>query len=232
MSSLPKIAAVAILLRLLAGPLAPELALWQPGLQILAASSMVVGSVVAIVQRNLKRLLAWSTIANVGFILVGAASGNPEGAAGTLFYVTVYAVTSLGLFAGIMLAYAETTEHLKGLAHRAPWLATGLAINLFSLAGVPPLAGFMGKLNVFVPAIHAGMVPLVVVGVLASVVACFYSLYLIKLMVFEEPTTAVPLLRRRGLEVVLTVSALINLALGLLPGMLYDALRTVATTVM
>lgn len=225
MSSLPKIAALVLLVRLLAGPLAPLQAFWLPGLQVLAMASMAVGASVALMQKNLKRLLAWSTIANVGFMLVGVLAHSAAGAAGVLFYGFTYALTSLGLFAGILLASAETTDHLKGLFTRAPWLAAGLALNLFSLAGVPPLAGFMAKLNVFAPAVNAGLTPLVVVAVLMSVVACAYSLMLVKTMYFEAPTTAVPLLRRRGLEVVLLVAALVNVVLGLFPGILLQAAR-------
>lgn len=227
MASLPKIAAFALLMRLLAGPFAGFTAQWQMALAVLAGAGMLLGAVVAVVQQNIKRLLAWSTIANVGFMLAGIVAASAQGNAAVLFYVFVYAVTSVGLFAGILLAYAETLPDLKGLATRAPWLAAGLLVNLFSLAGVPPLAGFMAKLDVFMAAVKAGYVGLAVVGVLASVVACFYSLYLIKVMYFEAPATAAPLLNRRGLEVALGLSVLVNVLLGVFPTVLSDVTAAV-----
>lgn len=198
MSALPKLAAFALLVRLLAGPFGGAVgATVGQGLAVMAAASMLVGAPLAIVQTNLKRLLAYSTVANVGFIAVPVVAlagivgpSSVHAAAGVLFYLAVYGVTSLGLFLAIIVGRLETTAQLKGLGQRQPWLAAALGALLFSLAGVPPLGGFMAKMLAFAPAVQAGWGGLVVLAVVASVIAAAYSLWLIKLMYFDAPDTA------------------------------------------
>jgi NADH-quinone oxidoreductase subunit N len=188
MAALPKLAAFVLLVRLLNGPLSGLTDLWQPALSILAILSMLVGAMIAIIQTNLKRLLAWSTIANVGFILTGVVAANVNGHAGILFYLATYGMTQIGLFAvaqELELRQITTVPQLTGFAARNPRVAATLLVLLFSLAGVPPLVGFFAKIGVFGAAVSAGFGPLVVVGVAASVVAAFYSLWLIKLMYFD-----------------------------------------------
>jgi NADH-quinone oxidoreductase subunit N len=189
MASLPKLAATAALVRLLSGAFIPLAATWQPALAVLAAFGMVAGSTLAILQTDLKRLLAWSTIAQVGFLLTGVVANSGAGAHGALFYVTIYGITMLGTFAALMAAGIQTTAQLKGLGGTRPYLAAALLVYLFSLAGIPPLAGFFAKFTVFAAAVAAGYTWLAVVAVVCSAIAAFYSLWLIKLMYFDAAET-------------------------------------------
>lgn len=232
MGALPKIAAFVLLIRLLTGPFDALGSYWQPTLAWLAIASMLVGAVLAIVQSNLKRLLAYSTIANVGFVLVGVVAANPQGASGALLYLAIYGLTTLGLFASLMASGAANVSDLKGLVTRSPYLATTFLVLLFSLAGIPPLAGFMAKLTVFTAAVQAGLVPLAVAGVLASVLALFYSLWLIKVMVFDHsdtltPTPAIP----ASLKLVMVASVVATLALGVFPNLLGNLTLAAATAI-
>lgn len=232
MGSLPKIAAFALLVRLLAGPFQPLAEIWQPTLSWLAVASMLIGGTLAIVQSSLKRLLAFSTIANVGFVLVGVVAGNTTGTSGVLVYMAIYAFTTLGLFATVMASGATTVEDLKGLATRNKYLAATFLILLFSLAGIPPLAGFMAKFGVFAAAVQAGFTGLAVAGVLASVIALFYSLWLIKVMVFDSPTTLTPTPRiPTGLAVVMLVSVMATIILGVFPSIIGTYTLAAATAV-
>ncbi len=232
MGSLPKIAAVALLIRLLAGPFDALASLWQPTLAWLAVASMLVGAVLAIAQTNLKRLLAYSTIANIGFILVGVVAANPQGASGAMLYLAIYAFTTLGLFAALMASGANNVSDLKGLATRNPYLAGTFLLLLFSLAGIPPLAGFMAKFAVFTAAVQAGLMPLAIAGVLSSVLALFYSLWLIKVMIFDHPETltptpAIPL----SLAYIMLLSAMATLILGIFPSLLGNLTLAAATAI-
>lgn len=232
MGSLPKIAAVALLIRLLAGPFDSLESYWQPALGWLAIASMLVGASLAIVQTNLKRLLAYSTIANVGFIMVGIVAANPQGASGALLYLGIYAFTTLGLFAALMASGAQTVNDLKGLATRNKGLAATFLLLLFSLAGIPPLAGFMAKFGVFTAAVQAGLVPLAIAGVLSSVLALFYSLWLIKVMVFDTPDTLTPTPKiPQGLNIVMYVSVIATLILGIFPSVLGNLTLAAATAI-
>lgn len=224
MASLPKLAAAVVLVRLLYGPMAGLVGVWQPALAGLAILSMFGGAVLAVVQGNLKRLLAYSTIANIGFVLVGVMAGSPAGASAVLFYLFVYGLLQIGLFAVVLeLEQAGLTRvaDLAGLARRNARLAVVLPALLFSLAGVPPLAGFFAKVGVFAAAVGAGFTPVVVVGVVASVVACFYSLWLIKVMAFDPPADETPVGRFGTLAVVGFVAAVVALAVGLFPNLLW-----------
>ncbi len=224
MGALPKLAASVALIRLLQGPMAGLVHLWQPALAGLAVASMVVGSSIAIMQSNLKRLLAWSTIANVGFIMVGVVAFNAMGNGAVLFYGAVYGLTSLGLFAAVaVLEHNGRTEvaDIAGLGRTHPVLATALAVLLFSLAGVPPLAGFMAKLGVFSAAVEAGQMGVAIAGVLASVIAVFYSLWLIKVMVFDSPAdNARPIHSALLPVVVIGLSVAVAVLLGIFPDVL------------
>lgn len=231
MSALPKLAAFTLLVRLTVGPFMGLHGVWQPALAALAAASMLAGATLAIIQSNLKRLLAFSTIANVGFVLVGVVAANPQGAGGALFYLVVYAITTLGLFAAIIGSGATEVKHLKGLHSRNPQLAAVFALLLFSLAGIPPLAGFMGKFLVFTAVVQAGYTGLAVLGVVASVVALFYSLWLIKVMYFEEPAHTVTVRVPMGLQWVLGFAGAVVIVLGLMPGALSNLTLAAATAI-
>jgi NADH-quinone oxidoreductase subunit N len=244
LAALPKLAAAALLVRLLVGPFHGPVALvLGQGLAVLAVGSMLLGSVLAIVQGNLKRLLAYSTIANVGFALIPvvALAGLPYDAnhlaliaatsSGVLFYLVVYGLTSVGLFAAIMQGNFTQVSDLKGLAKRQPLLATAIGTLLFSLAGIPPLAGFMGKLLAFTPAVQAGWGLLVLVGVIFSVVASAYSLWLVKVMVFDEGTGNGERGSAGGLGWLVGLCAALVLLLGVFPGLLHTLLLAVGTAI-
>lgn len=192
MAVLPKIAAIALIMALLNGPLVGAFEQWQMMFMGLAALTMVVGSLMATVQDNLKRMLAYSSIANVGFMLVGVTTGITFGMASVLAYLVIYAVMTFGIFAIINGLYKRGGKNvskfndLAGLGYTHPKLAICLMILVFSLAGMPPLAGFFAKFYVFTAAVQAGLIPLAVIGVLSSVVAAYYCLRIVKTMYFEE----------------------------------------------
>ena len=231
LAAVPKVAMLVVLVRLLVGPFGQLQEFWQPALMVLAGASMAVGAVLAVVQRNLKRLLAYSTIANAGMLLCGVVVANALGFGGALFYVGVYGLTVLGLFAVIMALKAETVSDLAGLHQRQPWLAAAAAVLLFSLAGIPLFAGFMAKLGVFLPLVQGGFVPLALIGVLASVVASFYSLWLIRQMYFATPTSRTLVLVAPELAVIIGLCATLSVLLGLFPGPLAQWALAAATAV-
>lgn len=187
-----KVAAVVLFVRVLMGPLEPLLEYWRQPVMVLSALSMILGSLAALVQKNIKRLLAYSSIGHVGYILMGVAAGSMQGVEAVLVYVSVYLVMGVGVF-GCVLSMRrdgralEQLEDLSGLARTRPGMALTLLIFMFSLAGIPPLAGFFGKLYVFWAALDQGLVWLAIVGALSSVVAAYYYLRVVKIMYFDEP---------------------------------------------
>ena len=200
----PKAAAVVLMVRVLVGPFAPITAQWQQVIVLIAILSMVLGAFAAINQRNIKRLMAYSSIGNVGYMLVGLAAGTEAGVRGVLVYLAIYLVMTAGTFGCIlcMRVHGQAVneiDNLAGLARTKPLLALVLGVFMFSLAGIPPLAGFFGKLYVFLAAVEAGLYGLAVIGLLASVVAAFYYMRIVKIMYFDEP--AEPLDRVPGREV-------------------------------
>ncbi len=193
----PKVAAVALLVRVSMDALGPAAAAWQPIVIFLALASIVLGAVGAIGQRNIKRLLAYGSINNVGFMLIGLAAQNVAGVAAVLAYLLVYIVTTLGAFLVLLQLrdangrVIEDIGALAGLGERRAGLAAALAVFLFSMAGLPPLFGFWPKFLVFEAAVTAGLVPLAVVGIAASVIGAYYYLAVIKVMYFDEPAAEV-----------------------------------------
>ncbi len=195
LSAAPKIAAFALMMRLLAGGLEDLFGMWQQMLLILAVLSVAAGNIIAIAQHNLKRMLAYSTISHMGFFLFGMASGA-QGYSAALFYVLIYAVMSLGAFGAILcLARAghesDRLDDLKGLSARSPWTAFLLLILMLSMAGIPPTAGFFAKLSVIQALVGAQLVWVAVVAVLLAVIGAFYYLRVIKLMYFDPPADQV-----------------------------------------
>lgn len=231
LAAVPKVAMLVVLVRLLVGPFGQLQEFWQPALMVLAGASLAVGAVLAVVQRNLKRLLAYSTIANAGMLLCGVAAVTPLGFGGALFYVGIYGLTVLGLFAVIMALRAENVSDLAGLHQRQPWLAAAAAVLLFSLAGIPLFAGFMAKLGVFLPLVQAGFVPLALIGVLASVIASFYSLWLIRQMYFAAPTNRTLVLVSPDLAIIIGLCATLSVLLGVFPSPLAQWALAAATAV-
>jgi len=189
----PKVAAMALLLSVMLGPFGHLLAQWQALIEILSIISMVLGSLAAIGQTNIKRLMAYSSIGHMGYALIGLAAGSEAGVQATLIYLGVYVVMSFGVFACIIAmrrrgAAVETIADLAGLSTQNPGYALALAVLMWSMAGIPPLSGFFGKLYVFSAAINAGLDTLAIVGVLTSVIGAFYYLRVIKVMYFESGT--------------------------------------------
>ena len=191
----PKIAAMALLTRFTVQGFEPMSDQWQQVIVFISIASMVFGAFAAIGQRNIKRLMAYSSIAHMGYALVGLAAANSEGVRGVLIYMTVYLMMTLGTFAVILAmrrrdGMVEEIDDLAGLSQTNPVMALFLTVMMLSLAGLPPLAGFIAKYFVFMAAVHAGLWPLAIIGVLASVVGLFYYLRLVKTMWFDEPAEA------------------------------------------
>jgi NADH-quinone oxidoreductase subunit N len=194
LSGAPKVAAMALLTRLVITAFHPVLVDWQQIVVFISIASMVLGSFAAIGQRNFKRLMAYSSIGHMGYALVGLAAGNRTGVSGVMLYMVIYMVMTLGTFACIMAMrrkdgrHVESIDDLAGLSSTNPFMATVLTALMFSLAGIPPLAGFFAKYFVFVAAIEAKLYALAIIGVLASVVGAYYYLRIVKVMWFDEAT--------------------------------------------
>nr|CAD6418338.1 NADH-quinone oxidoreductase subunit NuoN [Rhizobium sp. Q54] len=190
----PKVAAMAILVRVVSEAFMPIVADWQQILVFVSIASMMLGSFAAIGQRNIKRLMAYSSIGHMGFALVGLAAGTETGVSGVILYMLIYMVMTLGTFACIMAMRrkegenVENVDDLAGLAATKPFMAVVLTALMFSMAGIPPLAGFFAKYFVFVAAIEAKLYALAIIGVLTSVVGAYYYLRIVKLMWFDEAT--------------------------------------------
>ena len=188
----PKVAAMAAFTRAMVQPFPAVTADWQQIVVFICIASMVLGAFAAIGQDNIKRLLAYSSIGHMGFALVGLAAGGPDGVRGVVVYMIVYMIMTLGTFACVLAmrrqeGAVETIADLAGLARHDKTMAFVLAMLMFSLAGIPPLAGFFAKYFVFMAAIKAGLVTLAVIGVIASVVSAYYYLRIVKLIYFDEP---------------------------------------------
>ena len=192
LAAAPKIAAMALTIRVVIEAFAPLTADWQQIIVFVSIGSMVLGAFAAIGQNKIKRLMAYSSIGHMGFALVGLAAGTAGGVRGVLIYLTIYIVMTLGTFACILAmerkdGVADDIDDLAGLSRTNPFMATMLTLLMFALAGIPPLAGFFAKYVVFLAAVEAELWPLAVIGVLASVVAAFYYLRIVKVMWFDEP---------------------------------------------
>ena len=222
MASAPKMAAMALMVRVTVGPFEPIAHEWQQIIVFISIASMVLGSFAAIGQRSFKRLMAYSSIGHVGYALVGLAANTQAGVRGVAIYMLIYLVMTLGTFAVILSmrrreGYLEDISELSGLSQTNPMMATILTILMFSLAGIPPLAGFWGKWYVFLAAINANLYTLAVIGVLASVVGAYYYLRIVKIMWFDEPVAAY-LPTSLNLRVVLGLSGLFMLFYVLIGG--------------
>jgi NADH-quinone oxidoreductase subunit N len=233
----PKVAAMALMMRLTYGAFGAIEAEWSQVLIALSIASMVVGALGAIMQRDIKRMMAYSSIAHIGYALAGLAAGSHQGALGVMIYMTGYIFMGAGSFAIILLMRrdgqsATRIADLQGLSRNHPMLALGLMIMMFSMAGIPPLAGFFGKWYVFLAAVNAGLVPLAVVGGVMSVVGAFYYLRIIKIMYFEETDepldTDMPTANKMVLGV--SVGVILLFFLGLSP--LLEAANVAATALM
>jgi NADH-quinone oxidoreductase subunit N len=218
----PKVAAMALVLRVSIDAFGPIWPRWQQIVVFISIASMGLGAVAAIGQTNVKRLLAYSSIANMGFALVGLAAATEDGVQAVLVYMAVYTVMTLGAFACVLAMRTErgpveAIDDLAGLAKTNGGLALALLIIMFSLAGIPPMAGFWGKYYVFLAAVNASLWPLAVLGVIASVVSCFYYIRIVKLMYFDEPKADVRFLPVQMKTAGVMATSAILLVLAFLP---------------
>jgi NADH-quinone oxidoreductase subunit N len=223
--SAPKLAAFAMAMRLLVDGVESLHSDWQQMLVVLSVLSMGVGNLLAIAQSNIKRMLAYSTIANVGFLLLGILAGTPEGYSAALFYTITYVIMVSGAFGVVIYLSragfeAEALEDFKGLNQRSPWIAFVMMLVMFSTAGVPPLVGFYAKLSVLKAVVDVDMVWLAVVAVVLSIIGAFYYLRIIKLMYFDDPVSDEPVLGSLDTQVLLSVNGLALAVLGIMPGWL------------
>jgi NADH-quinone oxidoreductase subunit N len=234
--SAPKIAAFALVVRLLVDGLGGLHADWHAMLVILAVLSLTIGNFVAIAQANLKRMLAYSTISHVGFLLLGILSGTTDGIAAAMFYTVTYAITAIGAFGMIVLLgrrgfEAENIDDFRGLNERSPWFAAMMLIIMFSMAGVPPTVGFYAKFAVLMSIVDVGLYWLAVYAVIVSVIGAFYYLRIVKLMYFDEPAELAALPRAMDMNLVLSLNGVAVIALGIFPGWLMAlAIRVVGVS--
>lgn len=231
----PKVAAMAMLVRIVIEAFQPVVADWQQVVVFISIASMLLGSFAAIGQRNIKRLMAYSSIGHMGYALVGLASGSMAGVRGVALYMLIYMVMTLGTFACILAmrrkegGNVENIDDLAGLSSTNPFMATVLTILMFSLAGIPPMAGFFAKYFVFMAAIEAHLYALAIIGVLASVVGAYYYLRIIKVMWFDEATGEFA--RTAGeLKLVFGLSGLFVLGYVLIGGPIGNAAEAAART--
>jgi NADH-quinone oxidoreductase subunit N len=232
----PKVAAMALLLSVMLGPFGHLLSQWQMLIEILAVISMLLGSLAAIGQTNIKRLMAYSSIGHMGYALIGLAAGTEAGVQATLVYIAIYVVMSFGTFACIIAmrrqgTQVETIADLAGLSTQRPGYALALAVLMWSMAGIPPLSGFFGKLYVFSSAINAGLTALAIIGVLTSVIGAFYYLRVIKVMYFDAGNPNFDK-TAGGVRFVMAVGAIATALLVFIPGPLIAAAQAAAKALM
>ena len=221
--SAPKIAAFAMAMRLLVESMGSLSVDWQGMLVILSVLSLALGNVIAIAQTSIKRMLAYSTISHVGFLLLGLLAGTTEGYSASMFYAITYALMAIGGFGMIILISragyeANQLDDFKGLNDRSPWFAFMMLILMFSMAGVPPTVGFFAKLSVLQAIIHVDMVWLALVAVFFSIIGAFYYIRLVKLMYFDKAETQEPLAVSADMRMAISFNGLLVLGLGLFPG--------------
>jgi len=227
----PKLATFAICIRLLVEGLLPLAIDWQQMLTVLAVMSMAVGNLAAIAQTNLKRMLAYSTISQMGFMLLGLLAGVVNGNifsaanaySSAMFYLITYVFTTLGTFGVIMLLSragfeAENIEDFKGLNQRSPWFALVMLLLMFSLAGIPPVMGFYAKLSVLQAVLGTGQIWLAVIAVLFSLIGAFYYLRIVKVMYFDDPLDTAKIKPTSDMAIALSINGGLVLIFGLLPG--------------
>lgn len=221
-ASAPKVAAIAMTARVIIDAFGGQTQAWQQIIVFVALASIVLGAVAAIGQQNIKRLLAYSSINNVGFMLIGLAAGTAQGVSAMMFYLLIYTVMTLGSFICVMEMRdsdgkpLETLSSLAGMSQTRPGLAAAFAVFMFSLAGIPPLFGFWGKFLVFDAAVAAGMLPLAVIGIAASVIGAFYYIKVVKIIYFDEPSNEIAATGHKTENGLILVLALIVSPLGYL----------------
>ncbi len=231
----PKIAALALFIRVLVGPFGDLLAQWQQVVILISIASMVLGALAAIWQTNIKRLLAYSSIGHVGYALVGLSAGTEAGVRGILIYMAIYLAMNVGTFCCVLCMrqrgrMVENIADLAGLSRTQPLLAFAFALLMFSMAGIPPLAGFFGKLYVFLAAIEAGLYALAIIGVLTSVIGAYYYLRIVKLMYFDPPVENFDRPVGRDIAAILVGTTLFILLFFVHPAPVLDGAQAAAAT--
>jgi NADH-quinone oxidoreductase subunit N len=212
-SAAPKIAAMSLIVSVVMGPFRPLLVQWQQILVAVAVLSTIWGAIAALRQENIKRLMAYSSIGHMGYVLLGLAAATEEGVRSVVVYMIIYVAMTLGTFACILSMrrkglMVERIADLSGLAQRQPLMALAMLLFMFSMAGIPPLAGFFAKLNIFIAAINAGLYVAATIAVLASVVGSYYYLRIVKVMYFDAPTEPFDRPIERDMAVVMLAAAL------------------------
>ncbi|HNO75074.1 NADH-quinone oxidoreductase subunit NuoN [Nitrosomonas mobilis] len=225
--SAPKLAAFGFIMRLLVEGLGDMVADWQGMLVLLAVASMAVGNIAAIAQTNIKRMLAYSTISHMGFVLLGFVAAGVDGYSASMFYVSAYVLMTLGAFGVIMLLSREGFEadaisDFKGLNQRNPWLALIMMFVMLSMAGIPPMIGFYAKLSVLQAALAAGYLWVVVAAVMLSLIGAFYYLRIIKFMYFDESESVHPIKFASEVRLLISMNGLAVILLGMFPQMLMN----------
>jgi len=228
----PKIAALSVFIRFMYVPFINVISHWQIIIVFLAVASMILGAVAAIGQNNIKRLIAYSSIGHMGYALAGLATGTNDGIQSTIIYLTIYLVMNLGVFSCIFMMkrqniFYENITDLSGLSKSRPMLSLGLMIILFSLAGIPPLAGFFAKFYVFMAVIESDMYALAIIGLVTTVVSAFYYLRIIKVIYFDKPKKEFDQNYDLGLKISLILSSILILIYFIYPSILVDAVSSI-----
>ncbi len=229
---IPKIAAITVFIRFMYVPFINLINQWQTIIIFLSIASMILGAVAAIGQSNLKRLIAYSSIGHMGYALAGLATGTNEGIQSSIVYLTIYLVMNLGVFGCVFMmkrenVFYENIDDLSGLSKNHPMLAFSFLIILFSLAGIPPLAGFFAKFYIFMAVIEANMYTLAIIGLLTTVVSAFYYLRIIKIIYFDRPKKAFDENYDWGLKGLLILSSILILVYFIYPSILTDAVSSI-----
>jgi len=229
---IPKIAALSVFIRFMYVPFVNAIEEWRIIIVFLAVGSMILGAVAAIGQSNIKRLMAYSAIGHMGYTLAGLAAGSNEGIQSSIIYLTIYLIMNLGAFGCIFMMkreniYYEDINDLSGLSKNHPMLAFGFLIILFSLAGIPPLAGFFAKFYVFMAIIESKMYALAIIGLLTTVISAFYYLRIIKVIYFDKPKKAFDISYDLGLKIPLILSSILILIYFIYPSILTDVVASI-----
>ncbi|OJX80945.1 NADH-quinone oxidoreductase subunit NuoN [Magnetospirillum sp. 64-120] len=229
----PKIAAMALLVRVMTGPFGDMTEQWRQIIVFIALGSMFVGAFAAIAQSNIKRLMAYSSIGHVGFMLAGVAAGTAAGVQAVLVYLGIYLTMNVGVFAVILSMrqkgrLVEGIDDLAGLGKTNPAMAAAMAVLMFSMAGIPPMAGFIGKFYVFKAAVDAGLYTLAIIGVLTSVVSAYYYLRIIKVMYFDEAVESFDRASSKALGLVMAAATVVNIVFVAVPGPLLTSAKAAA----
>ena len=228
----PKIAAISVFIRFMYVPFSNVIIEWQTIIIFLSIGSMILGAVAAIGQYNIKRLMAYSSIGHMGYILAGIATGTNSGIQSTIIYLTIYLVMNLGIFGCIFMMkreniFYEKIKDLSGLSKNHPLLALGFLIILFSLAGIPPLAGFFAKFYIFMAVIEVEMYALAIIGLVTTVISAFYYLRIVKVIYFDEPSEAFEENFDWGLRISLVLSSILILIYFIYPSILTEAVSSI-----